>query len=162
MKAVIPLTALAIFLLNTSLSKGSFVSTKEKILAAKNFQENHLYLSHLFILNNQFGLAETEVLTVLTSSTDAVNKSGVKDKLRKVTKLKNQESEIVAEIRFWTSLVNTHPFYRDAYIKTAILFSKQRRLFEAKKYIENASLLDKNNQIIKEFQKSISDPDPKL
>lgn len=155
-KVIVPLLALAIFILNSSLSKNAFTVAKENILANKNSPNAHHHLGNLFLTNNQYDLAEKEAALAISKLKNSTKQKTFQSFLEKVTKAKNLETKILEEHRFWIKLTNSYPVYRDAYIKAAIFSLKQGRSFEAKKYIEMASYLDKNYPIIQLFQNEVS------
>jgi hypothetical protein len=147
LKAIAPIIAFLLFLINMSLSKDSFTVAKEKILLNERDFVSQKFLINLFELNNQFSLAEIQSATTLTVVDSPQTKKLFEDLLKKSKTLEGQETLVSEEINNWGRLINSFPSYRDGYIKLAILSWKTNRLFETKKYLEKALTLDPNFEV---------------
>lgn len=151
LKILIPLFALLVFLLNTSLSKDSFSINKERILFNQKDSSSQVDLVDLFLANNQYSLATKTAGYALSQSLNNTAKKKLLKQRNRARELALEELRIANQISSWIRVSLFYPTYRDSFVKLAILSLKTNRIFEAKKYIRFAISLDPNSELIKKI-----------
>lgn len=69
--------------------------------------------------------------------------------------IEDRGEAIKKEIVYWQKVTDAFPYFRDAYIKLAVLNFRVDRLLDARKYLEMALEIDPNNEVTKELLKKL-------
>lgn len=134
-----PFFLLIIIILNFSFPKTIFEKTKEAVLLNPDDPSPRLALASQLLAKNQIAEAEKELVEADHSE----------EELKKIDRLKIQPEKTHQEILFWQETVSALPYFRDAYIRLAILNRKLYRDFDAKKFAQKALEIDPNNETAK-------------
>lgn len=130
MKILLPITLLSVLLINFFAGKTSFEKAKDT--------SDHQLLANELIKTNQLDQAEREFVLTGADTT-------------RIQEIRAEPDKIKAEILLWQKLTGEFPSFRDAYIKLAILNYKINRLFDAKKFLDQALAIDPNNEVAKKL-----------
>jgi tetratricopeptide (TPR) repeat protein len=146
------------------LPKNKFQKVREKILTQPDNLDARLELIKIYLANNQFEKAETELLKLqsdkvarLPSPDGEANGGQAKpqnEKIKKLWQRKYEEDpkEIQKQAQEWQNLLTQYPDYRDGWLQLALLYLKLNEIQEAKKTLEKAQQLSPNYEVTKEFQ----------
>lgn len=154
----IPAAVLILTLYNILQSHTLFEQTKNKAAERPRDLKSKLILSRLLYQNNNLDTSEIELEKILSSSKyDPDTKLKATKLLEKIKAEKNAPGEIRGEINRWQKLNLNYPNSRDINLKLAFLNWKIYRVFEAKKLLTKAEMLDPNNAKTKKIKLNLVD-----
>lgn len=151
----IPIFLLIVLALNLKIPKNSFDTLKENVQFSPNDPKIHEQLAQKFISANEYSFAEMELVAALKKDPSPQKRMDYAKKFEQVSTLKKQPNQIHAYILSWQQITNQYPFYRDGYLKLAILNWKLYRPFDASKFLAKAIEIDPNNIGLKKFEDSL-------
>lgn len=69
--------------------------------------------------------------------------------------MESQRQELLQQVEYWTSIVDTYQNYRDGYIKLALLEYQLGNTVQARVYVQKALVLDPNYKKGRELEKIV-------
>lgn len=142
--------SLIIFLifLSVILPKDRFQKAKEALAQNPNDFDSHLILAEEFLKNNQVEEAEKELFLA----------QKIQPNNYQLQELINQKQiqnpkDIKKLIVHWEKIIKQKPNYRDGYLQLALLHYKLYQNEEARRYLEEALVIDPNFKSAKELKK---------
>lgn len=143
-----PLVVLAFVIFNLWFPKTSFEKTKSALIQNPTAFENHLALAKILTKYHNYDTANLELQKIpRTAKTREV--------LTTISLQTNSPLVVQDNIKFWSSISQKNPSFRDALVKSAILNWKIYRPFETTKLLTKALALDPNNKFLRDLSSKL-------